>query len=432
MDKVKVAVYPSGTEIGLEIGRQLRYSKSIELIGLNSCLDFSRFIYSKNFTDFVDVYHPELELKLIKFTKENEINILVPAHDEAIFRLSHFDELKNNVKILTPSSEIAEILRYKSKTYSALKDIISTPKVFSNTINPLSFPIFAKPDRGQGSVGAMILKSKSDLDHLLASNFQSYILTEFLPGNEYTVDCFSSNDHRVLFCNGRIRDRVSKGISVRSFSVFDNRFFDFANKISDRLGMIGPWFFQVKKDDQGNLKLLEVASRIGGTSGQSRSLGFNIMEAAIYQLLGYPIKVVRNHYSVTIERALESAYEIDLTVKFIYVDLDDTIILEGHLVGRLIGFLFEAKSRGCEVILITRHKGNLQDTLTRFGLTYLFSEIIHIKDNSPKSRFIKHFNRSVFIDDSFAERLEVSETSKIPVFSIDMIDMLVHCKFDNV
>ncbi len=45
MKKVKVAVFPAGSEIGLEICNALKYDKYIELIGLTSVLDHSEMVY---------------------------------------------------------------------------------------------------------------------------------------------------------------------------------------------------------------------------------------------------------------------------------------------------------------------------------------------------------------------------------------------------
>ena len=39
--------------------------------------------------------------------------------------------------------------------------------------------------------------------------------------------------------------------------------------------MNGSWFFQMKRDSEGHLKLLEIAPRIGGTSSLYRIKGVN-------------------------------------------------------------------------------------------------------------------------------------------------------------
>ena len=58
----------------------------------------------------------------------------------------------------------------------------------------------------------------------------------------------------------------------------------------------------------------------------------------------------------------------------------------------------------------------------------LFNEIIHIKDESPKSEYIAHEN-AIFIDDSFRERKDVSEKCAIPVFDNDGIAALMDWRY---
>ena len=65
---------------------------------------------------------------------------------------------------------------------------------------------------------------------------------------------------------------------------------------------------------------------------------------------------------------------------------------------------------------------NLDETLTQYRISTLFDDIIHITDGRPKSEFINH-EKPLFIDDSFAERQEVSETIRCNVASPDMISM---------
>lgn len=54
----------------------------------------------------------------------------------------------------------------------------------------------------------------------------------------------------------------------------------------------------------------------------------------------------------------------------------------------------------------------------------LFDRVIQISHEQHKSDYIDN-NKAIFIDDSFAERREISTNCKIPVFSIDMIKGLI-------
>ena len=45
------------------------------------------------------------------------------------------------------------------------------------------------------------------------------IVCEYLPGEEYTVDCFSDREHGLLFAGARVRRRTRNGISVNTAPV---------------------------------------------------------------------------------------------------------------------------------------------------------------------------------------------------------------------
>jgi hypothetical protein len=66
----------------------------------------------------------------------------------------------------------------------------------------------------------------------------------------------------------------------------------------------------------------------------------------------------------------------------------------------------------------------LDKKLKALGLKNIFSTIWHIKENDKKYKYIK-YGDSIFIDDSFTERMEVLEKIKIPVFSVDAIESLI-------
>ena len=46
-EKIRVLVFPCGSEVGLEIHRSLKYSRHIELYGGNSTDDHGKFVYDK-------------------------------------------------------------------------------------------------------------------------------------------------------------------------------------------------------------------------------------------------------------------------------------------------------------------------------------------------------------------------------------------------
>jgi len=100
----------------------------------------------------------------------------------------------------------------------------------------------------------------------------------------------------------------------------------------------------------------------------------------------------------------------------IYIDYDDCIYFKKRVNDEVMEKLFKFKINKKKIILITKHKKNIYNSLNKLKLNNFFDEIINLKKNMKKYRFIKKTS-SIFIDDSFSERLEVSNKLNIPVFS---------------
>jgi hypothetical protein len=80
---------------------------------------------------------------------------------------------------------------------------------------------------------------------------------------------------------------------------------------------------------------------------------------------------------------------------------------------------------GKKIILLSKYKYDIKETLSKFAISnLLFDDILLLDQNQKKSGFIKNTN-AIFIDDSFAERKEVFNTLKIPVFGVDAVESLL-------
>jgi hypothetical protein len=424
MHRINVGVFPAGTEIGLEINSAIKFSKDINVIGIAGGIDHSAYVYSTIVTGAPYLGEAELLGFMIKAIREHKIEYIFPAHDEAcLFLAEHEEEL--GVKVVCSPFKTARTCRYKSKTYSALGDANFLPKTFNGCeLDSIPMPIFIKPDKGQGSKGAQLIDSAAVLGAL--EDVDSYILCEYLPGKEYTIDCFSDDDSKVLFSGIRQRERIKSGISVASSNLKASREVEnIAQVISSKIILKGAWFFQLKEDVKGNLKLMEVACRIAGTMGMYRNKGINFALASLYQARGYDVCLIENNFDLSVDRALISRYKTSLNYKTVYIDFDDTVIFEANVNTDALKFIYQCRNNKIEVFLITRHAGDIIDSLANYAIPQeLFSNVIHLTEGERKSDFIEHED-AIFIDDSFAERKDVASKLGIPVFDVDAIEMLI-------
>ncbi|VYU41674.1 ATP-grasp domain-containing protein [Clostridium tertium] len=422
--KTKIGVFPAGTEIGLEINRALKYSTHIELYGFSSLSDHSKYVY-RNYVDNLPFYNDENFLnEFNKSIKENEIQYIFPANDDVqLFLTENYDKI--NAEIITTDIKTVRVCRSKITTYNLFKDTEFTPKFFEKISDVKKFPIFAKPDIGQGAKGAIIINNFNELNCLLRSE-EKYVFCEYLPGEEYTIDCFTDFHGELRVCKMRNRKRIREGISVRSeILLTDNEVLKIAKIINDNLKFNGAWFFQLKKDINDKYKLLEIAPRISGTMGLSRSLGINFPLLTIFNKMRIPIKIIENKYKIEVDRALISRYSLDFDYNVVYVDLDDTLIIKNKVNKLLMMFIYQSINNNIKIILMTKHIHNILETLSRMKINKdIFDEIININMLEKKSDFLVH-KKSIFIDDSFSERYDVYSNLNIPVFDSSEVECLI-------
>jgi carbamoyl-phosphate synthase large subunit len=110
-----------------------------------------------------------------------------------------------------------------------------------------NFPLFTKPDIGYGSRNSSIVRDRESLNYAFKNDADEKIVLEYLPGEEFTIDCFSDLNHKILFAGARKRSRTRVGISVATEITEVEEASVIAEKISQALKMNGAWFFQLKR-----------------------------------------------------------------------------------------------------------------------------------------------------------------------------------------
>jgi hypothetical protein len=170
---------------------------------------------------------------------------------------------------------------------------------------------------------------------------------------------------------------------------------------------------------------MEIAPRIAGTMGMSRNTGVNFPLLTLFCLMELPVDIIENEYHIEVDRALISRYHTDLDYDTIYVDLDDTLIVNGRINTVLIQYLYQTVNQGKRRILLTKHSREVSDTLLENRISEsLFDEVIRIDRDKEKRDYI-HYKKSIFIDDSFSERKKISQACNIPVFDCSEVEALL-------
>lgn len=420
--KKNILVFPCGSEIGLDIHRQMKYSTHFHLIGGNSVADHGQYVYDDYIGNIPFLSDKSFIPAMQSIIKERKIDAIYPATDATITLLKQH-ETDLGCKIIAPPLEITKICLSKEETYKRLSGLVTIPRVYGKD-DILPYPVFVKPKIGYGSRGAKLIYNAQEL--ATEDDLSSKLILEYLPGDEYTVDCFTDRHGRLLFSAARIRNRIRTGISVNtSFVTNQEEFKAIAEKINEAIGFRGAWFFQVKRNKEGNLSLLEIAARFGGSSLLCAAIGVNFPLLTLFDAFEYDVHVQPNSYNVEIDRAFSCKYKHNIKYSCVYVDFDDCLYINKECLNtELMGFLFHCINKGIKIILLTKHEGNLEEKLNKFRISHLFDKVLHIPAYETKYKFMTEQD-AIFIDDSYAERTQVANHLHIPVFSPEMVEILI-------
>jgi hypothetical protein len=421
-EKIGVLVFPAGEVNSIELHDALSSCVNIHLVGASSIERHGKYIF-KNYIDGLPLISDSTFInRLNAIIDEHKIHVIFPTHDTvAQYLMQNQDAIR--AKIVSGDKQTSEICRDKEKIYSLFEDCTFSPKIYRKLSDAADFPLFSKPKIGQGSVGVKKIHDKKDLDTI---SFADSVITEYLPGEEYTVDCLTDKKGELKHVSPRSRNRILAGICVAGAKeTLTDEIKEIAQVINNRLKFSGLWFFQIKKDKNGKFKLLEISTRCAGAMCLSRGSGVNLPLLSVYVALGYDITIVQNSYNIQMDRTLISRYNIDYDFDIVYIDYDDTIIFDGKVNLNVIRFLYQCCNFNKKIILISKHDGNLYENLNKYHIAKeLFTDIIHLKPDERKVDYIQP-KKTIFIDNSFNERKEVSEIHKIPVFDNDTIEVLL-------
>lgn len=421
-----ILVFPCGTEIANEIINALKFNKYFKIkLASSEKMSYCNF-RNKEIHILPYVTDDKFINDLTEVINKEKIDFIIPAHDDVALTLSHIEEVLD-VDIIGQNRGINEIVRFKDKTYDYFKDILPIADVYEKE-GDIVFPFFVKPKRGQGSQESFLIKDQQEFEYFKKQYLSDeFVWMEYLSGDEFTIDCFSDKGD-LLYAGGRTREKMTRGISVQSTfitdKILDEQFQKFAEVISQKLEMNGLWFYQMKLDANGKLKLLEIGARVSGTMMLNRSRGVNFIELALFQKLGISVEVVYNNVEIALGRALAPKYKHNIEYENLYIDFDDTLFLDERYINtELMKLIFQAKNKNKNVYLITKNKkNNLAKALHMFGISHIFEDILHIQDSDQKINYMK--KSSVLIDDSFNERKEAIHNG-FYAFGLDNFNILI-------
>jgi carbamoyl-phosphate synthase large subunit len=233
----------------------------------------------------------------------------------------HINEFEGaGIKLLVSPTASLEIANNKSRLYEFLQwrgiavpdfKVVETVDQFKIAVEELGYPastVCFKPSVSNGSRGFRIISEHmNDLDllfnHKPTSTYINYqetvrvlstgffpelLISDYLPGDESSVDCLANHGESLLIVP-RIRRRMINGISVEGEFVNEESIIRYCRQIIKELQLHGNIGIQVKQSAAGPFLILEINPRVQGTISAALGAGVNLPVLSVKQELGLPI-----------------------------------------------------------------------------------------------------------------------------------------------
>jgi carbamoyl-phosphate synthase large subunit len=249
--------------------------------------------------------------RLFEIVEKHHVGVLMPSSGFDIYPYSENRKALADIgaTAVVSDRDTLEICRDKLLTYSKMSGRYRVPFTTADPDRVKSFPVIAKPRFGKGSRDVVKVNNETDLRYI-ATNFKDTIFQEFLPGVEYTIDVLSNMDKRPLFAVPRIRIQTKAGISTKGRIIRDADLETTCMDMAREVGIRGPSCIQMKESTEGEIKLIEINSRLGGGTIFSTLAGANIPSMILDMLSETPIDpprvseitVLRYFEEIVIER----------------------------------------------------------------------------------------------------------------------------------
>ncbi len=259
---------------------------------------------------------------VLSICREKNIHVLMPLVTKELIPLSlRIKEFElAGTKLLISSTASLEIANNKSRLYEFLQwrgmqipdfRVVETIEQFQNAVAELGYPskqVCFKPSVSNGSRGFRIISEQFNeadilfnqkpsnvfirlndaLRVLSSAPFPELLVSQYLPGDEYSVDCLCDQG-KALLVLPRLRKKMINGISVKGEFVKNDNIINYSTQIIKELQLHGNIGIQVKANEEGEYLVLEVNPRVQGTISAALGAGVNLPLLAVKQELGLPI-----------------------------------------------------------------------------------------------------------------------------------------------
>ena len=293
------------------------YNDNIELYGCDSNPEsFGLRLLKKSFC-VPPACSPDYVPSLIKTCVENNIQVIIPCSDEEVQVTSdNFQTFADaGIQLLVNTGDMSKIFD-KQKFLSIVRKlqpdivpdflVVTSAAEFTAAFKILSekhTTLCVKPATAHGSRGFRIIRDPCISDFLnkkpnaaemsyislysmlsQRTSFQPLLLMEYLPGEEFSVDCLQQKNGFVSV--SRRRDVIKEGICSAGVAIKRTDIIEHSRKLYQHFGLTYNANFQFRYDKHGKPKIIELNPRFSGTMELCRGAGVDFATLALDKLLG--------------------------------------------------------------------------------------------------------------------------------------------------
>ncbi len=251
---------------------------------------------------------------ILDLCRREGIDLVVPTIDD---ELSLFAEhaarfSAAGVRVVVSPLETTSVCNDKLATCLMLRahglDAVSTSLPGDVPADP-TFPLFVKPRRGRGGVGAVAVRDARELDFFLGY-VPDPIVQHYLDGPEFTIDLLCDFDGSPLAIVPRERVVIRAGVVDRGRTVRDTRFIDLALRCARALTFVGAVNIQCRVVD-GVPVVFEINPRFSGGIPLTIAAGADFPRTLVDLARGRPVAPSIGRYQ---EDLWMSSYETSVFV----------------------------------------------------------------------------------------------------------------------
>jgi len=257
----------------------------------------------------------EYENSILQIIKKYKIDCVIPIHD---LEIAYHSKLKHKYPELTfwavNTEDIINICNNKLIASLKAKELgLNVPLIYTNR-TPSQYPVIAKPIDGISSRGIRIIDMQEEWDtFVLNHDLSNYIIQDFINGQEYTVDCYSSYNGGFYGCMSRKRLETKSGISTKGITVHNERLQKLCSHFLNAIAYQGACNMQfIEAND--TYYFIEINPRFSGAGVLSYKANFNSVYFTALEAAGQILPIIENtnfKYNLKMVRYWEETfYEI--------------------------------------------------------------------------------------------------------------------------